>query len=313
MSLGEAGRRAEALAPVGRGGRLGLSGRYPASRRRFGGYLFVLPATLTLALVLLFPLGHVLYTSLRAESRPTATTVATLRNYERLAADTKFGAALANTVTFTTASVALHLGLGLGTAVLLNRRIAGRTLFRVVVLVPWTFAPVVVGVVWKWMFNAQFGILNDTLLRLGAIAQGRAWLGDASLAMPAVILANVWRGFPFVMIVALAGLQAIPREQYEAASVDGASPSQQFWYVTLPNLRYVLLIGVLLDTIWTFKHFDLVQVMTAGGPAGATEVLTTLVYRTAFEYLDFPYASAMAVAMFVVLFALTSVYLRVVL
>ena len=304
--------RLESLKPAEVSRSRGVRGRLASAGTSSVGYLFVLPATLALALVLLFPLAYVVYSSFGAVRGQEAGGLR-LANYSRLFLDGKVREALANTATFTVASVGLHLGLGLVAALLLNRRFIGRTLFRIVALVPWTFAPVVVGVVWRWMYNAQFGIINDSLIRLGLIPEARSWLGEASLAMPSLILANVWRGFPFVMIVALAGLQAIPRELYEAASVDGADAGQQFWYVTLPNLRYVLLIAVILDSIWTFKHFDLVQVMTGGGPAGATEVLSTLIYRTSFEYLDIPYASAMAVAMFTILFGLMLVYLRMVL
>jgi len=273
--------------------------------------MFVLPAMLVLALVLLFPLAYVIVTSFQAAG-PSASLRPTLANYTRLLQDAHFGNALWNTVVFTVVSVALHLVLGLAAALLVHRPIVARRLFRIALLVPWTVAPVVVGVAWKWMYNAQFGVINDTLLRMGVLSEGHAWLGDATFAMPAVLLANVWRGFPFIMIVALAGLQAIPAEQYEAAAVDGATAVQQFRHVTLPHLRYILFVSVLLDTIWMFRHFDLVQVMTAGGPAGATDVLSTLIFRTSFEYLEFTYASAMAVAMFVALFVLMMVYLRAV-
>jgi multiple sugar transport system permease protein len=276
------------------------------------GPLFVLPAMLVLALVLVFPLVYVILTSFQgAGSSPGLRP--TLANYTQLLQDARFGTALWNTVVFTVVSVVFHLLLGVAAALLVHRPVVARAFFRIALLAPWTVAPVVVGVVWKWMYNAQFGIINDVLLRLGVLSEGHAWLGDATFAMPALVLANVWRGFPFIMIVALAGLQAIPIEQYEAAAVDGATSVQQFRYVTLPNLQYILYVSGLLDTIWMFRHFDLVQVMTAGGPAGATDVLSTLIFRTSFEYLQFPYASAMAVAMFAALFVLMMVYLRAVL
>jgi multiple sugar transport system permease protein len=275
------------------------------------GPLFVLPAMLVLTLVLLFPLGFVLVTSFQMNA-PSAGLGLTLANYTRLLHDAQFAHALWNTVIFTVISVVFHLLLGLAAALLVNRPVIGRTVFRITLLVPWTIAPVVVGVAWKWMYNAQFGVINDALLRIGLISEGHAWLGDANLAMPAVILANIWRGFPFIMIVVLAGLQAIPAEQYEAAAVDGATALQQFLHITLPNLRYILFVSGLLDTIWMFRHFDLIQVMTAGGPAGATDVLSTLIFRMSFEYLEFTYAAAMAVAMFAALFVLMMVYLRTV-
>ncbi len=276
------------------------------------GYFFILPAVVILFVVLILPVVGAVYESVGPSVRRGIEIPAGPGNFMRIAADGVYLNAMTNTVVFTGASVLLHFALGLGAALLLNLDLAGRGLFRVVALIPWTVAPVIVGVLWRWMYNAQFGIINDIVLRLGISDEPRAWLGEASLAMPAVILANVWRGFPFAMLIALAGLQAVPREQLEAAAVDGAGAARRFWHVTLPNIRYVLLIGVILDAIWTFKQLDLVQVMTGGGPADATDVLTTLIYRTAFEYLDFPYASAMAVTMFVVLGIVTAVYVRLV-
>lgn len=283
-----------------------------SGRRRgtsFAGYGFVLPAVLVLVVVLVVPVLSAVYDSVAPVTRRGVEVPAGFGNFARVLGDSAFGNAMANTIVFTAASVLLHFALGLGAALLLNLDLAGRGILRVVALVPWTIAPVIVAVLWRWMYNAQFGIINDVAMRLG-MAEPKAWLGEATLAMPAVIMANVWRGFPFAMLIALAGLQAVPREQLEAAAVDGAGALRRFWHVTLPNIRYVLMVGLVLDAIWTFKQLDLVQVMTGGGPADATDVLTTLIYRTAFEYLDFPYASAMAVTMFAFLGILTAFYVR---
>jgi multiple sugar transport system permease protein len=234
-----------------------------------------------------------------------------LENYRRFLEDPFFWNALQNTTLFTLGSVALHVVLGVGAALLLARAIRGRTFFRIVGLVPWMLSSVVVATLWRWMYHPQFGVINDILSRLGFQDLSQtAWLGEINLALAAVIFTNAWRGFPFVMIMVLAGLQAIPREQYEAASVDGAAGLAVLRYVTFPNLRFILTISILLDTIWTFKYFDLMQVMTGGGPANSTEVLTTLVYRNAFEFLEVEYASAIAVFMFLILLAFTLVYAR---
>lgn len=274
-------------------------------------YGFVLPAIILLVLVLIFPLIYVLYLSLGTELGNNAIAFVGLANYAELLSDAAVWNALNITLVFTVASVAGHMLIGLGAALLLNRDLVWRTAWRVVALLPWMFAPVVVGVVWRWIYNTQFGILNDMLLDLHLLQAPVSWLGDANLALPSLVVANLWRGFPFVMIMALAGLQAVPREVYEAAAVDGASAWQQFRYVTIPEIRYILMIAGLLDAIWTFRHFDLVQVLTGGGPANRTEVLTTLVYRTSFEFYRFTYASAIAVVMFLILLLFTIVYLRV--
>lgn len=289
----------------------------PAARRRRHinpAYAFTLPAITLLALVLLVPLGDVFYLSVHTDASGGNLTFAGLSNYRRFLDDPLFWNAVRNTSIFTVGSVVLHLLLGMGAALLLNRDIKGRTVFRVIALVPWMFSSVVVAVLWNWMYSPQFGVINDILDRLGIHSAAEiAWLGDLDLALPAVIFANAWRGFPFVMIMVLAGLQTIPREQYEAADVDGASGLAAFRYVTLPHLRFVIGIAVILDCIWTFRYFDLIQVMTRGGPASATEVLVTLVFRNSFEYFNFGYASAIAVVTFLILLGFTLVYVRTVL
>lgn len=288
----------------------------PAARRwRVNpAYAFTLPAIALLALVLLVPLGDVFYLSVHADSSGGAMEFIGLSNYRQFLDDPMFWNAVRNTAAFTVGSVTLHLLLGMGSALLLNRKIVGRTVFRVIALVPWMFSSVVVAVLWNWMYSPQFGVINDILDRLGFHGASEiAWLGELNLAMPSVIFANAWRGFPFVMIMILAGLQTIPREEYEAANVDGASGLAAFRYVTLPHLRFVIGIAVILDSIWTFRYFDLIQVMTHGGPASATEVLVTLVFRNSFEYFKFGYASAIAVVTFLILLAFTLVYVRILL
>ncbi len=277
-------------------------------------YAFTLPAILLLALVLLVPLGDVFYLSVHTDGPGGTLEFAGLANYRQFLDDPMFWNAVRNTTVFTVGSVILHLLLGMGAALLLNRKIVGRTVFRVIALVPWMFSSVVVAVLWNWMYSPQFGVINDILDRLGFHGAAEiAWLGELHLALPAVIFANAWRGFPFVMIMVLAGLQTIPREEYEAANVDGASGLAAFRYVTLPHLRFVIGIAVILDSIWTFRYFDLIQVMTHGGPANATEVLVTLVYRNSFEYFKFGYASAIAVVTFFILLGFTLLYVRILL
>jgi multiple sugar transport system permease protein len=161
------------------------------------------------------------------------------------------------------------------------------------------------------MFNAQYGVVNEVLLQLGVINQYRSWLSTASSALSIVIGASVWKSVPFNMIMILASLQAIPQEQYEAAAVDGASWWQQLYYITLPNLRQILLIVTMLQLIWRFRTFDLVAIMTNGGPRRATEVLSVLVFRYAFEYFRFGEGAAIAVMMSLISLIFTIVYIRV--
>jgi multiple sugar transport system permease protein len=216
-------------------------------------------------------------------------------------------------VIFTAFSVALHLAIGLALALLLNLQLnrTFRNLARGLLIVPWLLAPTVAGMIWVLML-APFGVANGFLASLG-LSDANAtvsWLGSPSTALGAVTAMNVWRAFPFFMVMLLAGLQAIPRQLYEAAEIDGASLFRQFWHITLPQLRAVIATVVLLDSIWTFRAFDPVFVMTGGGPAHSSEVLATAIYFDGFQKLKFGYASAEAVVMFLVLFVISALYLR---
>jgi len=284
-------------------------------RRRFDdrdlGYLFVLPAVAVLCFVLIFPLLYATYLSFNQIGANFEGQFVGLQNYADILGDAAFWKALRNTVVFTAASVTLHFVLGLAVALLLNQQIKARTFFRMLMLVPWLVPAVVTAMTWKWMLNSQYGILNDLLMRLHLITAAVPWIASVEWAMPSVVLAATWQGFPFAMVMLLAGLQTVPREQLEAAAVDGASIWQRFRYVTIPNLQFVILVVTILDTIWTFKSFDLIQVLTAGGPVGSTEVLATLVYRLSFKFFRFGFAAAIAVLMLLVLFAFSLIYLRV--
>lgn len=275
------------------------------------GYLFVLPTVITLFVVLIFPLLSTFYWSVVTETRD-GVTFAGLTYYQEALESTAFWNALRNSLVFTVASVVLHLAVGMPVALLLNERIPWKTAFRVVAMIPWMFPTVVVGVLWAWLYHPQFGLFNDVALRLGVVQDNVPWLADPTYAMPAILIANTWRGYPFVMLVLLAGLAAIPTEQYEAAAVDGAGSWQRFRHITLPNLRFMIVLATLLDTIYMFRHFDLMQVMTAGGPAGATEVLTTLVYKQSFQFFRNEYASAIAILMFLVMLSFSLGYVRLI-
>jgi multiple sugar transport system permease protein len=273
------------------------------------GLAFVAPAIVVLATVVAFPMVSTVWLSFMKTVGRDKMVFVGLANYVRLVSDPDFWWSFRNSLFFTAGSVAGHILLGLGVALLLNHRIPFRPLFRIISLVPWMFAAVVVAMTWRWLLDAQLGVINYMLSGLGL--QGPfLWFENTLLALPAIILTNIWRGFPFASLTLLAALQAIPPEQYEAAAVDGATPVLQFRYVTLPNLRFTLVIVATLDTIWNFKHFDLIQVMTNGGPAGATEVLTTFAYKVSFENFEFGYAAAIGVAMSLILLATTVVYVR---
>ena len=269
------------------------------------GYWFVAPAMLLLALVLVVPVCHVFYESfVRPEGFPS------VRNYVVLLQDETFQLAAQNTLTFTVVSVVGHLLIGLGVALLLNQQIRGRGTFRNLALLPWMLPPAVVATGWAWLYHNPFGMLNPLLMGLGLIGSPKAWLAAPQTAMAAVIVANLWRGFPFISLILLAGLQAIPVALHEAASVDGATTLQRFRHVTLPGLKRILLIAATLDVINTVKYFDLIWVMTGGGPANSTEVFATLIYRVAFQFFRRERAAALAVVMFVLVGLFSFFYVR---
>ena len=273
---------------------------------------FLWPSLLILAALLLYPLVDVVRLSFYDSNLQREVWVG-LGNYAALVEDPLFWRAFGQTVIFTFFSVALHLVIGLGLALLLNLPInrTFRTVARGLLIVPWLLAPIVAGMIWVLML-APFGVANGLLASLGLLdpAAAFSWLGDPSTALGSVTAMNVWRAFPFFMVMLLAGLQAIPRQLYEAAEIDGASLFRQFWHVTLPQLRGVMATVVLLDSIWTFRAFDPVFVMTGGGPAHASEVLPTAIYFDGFQKLRFGYASAEAVVMFAVLFTVSAFYVR---
>ena len=278
-----------------------------AGRRARTGYWFAAPATAVLLLVLVLP---VFYESFVWTTSSRARVVPSVRNYAALAEDEVVRLAVTNTATFTLVSVLGHLGIGLGVALLLNQRIRGRALFRNLALLPWMLPPAVVATGWAWLYHNPFGMLNPLLTGLGLLSAPRAWLASPDTAMGAVIVANLWRGFPFISLVLLAGLQAIPGVLYEAAGVDGAGAWARFRHVTLPGLKRVLLIALTLDVINTVKYFDLIWVMTAGGPANRTEVLATLIYRLAFQFFRTGRAAALAMVMVLALAVFSAFYVR---
>lgn len=277
-------------------------------RERFHGYLFIAPAFLLLAAIILYPLIHAFQTSLH-RTRGLRIDFIGLGNYEKVLAEPAFWDSLAVSFAFTGIAVALHVALGLALALLLNEVRFLKTAIRIAFLTPWMVAPAIGAIIWMWLLEPQFGVVNYLLRSAGLISEYQVWLGEPALAFGSIVAVDVWRGVPFIMLLMLAGLQGIPREQYEAAEIDGATSRQRFRYVTLPNLRYLLIVASTLDFINTIRHFDIIKVMTQGGPARATEVLPVLLYNRAFLANRFGEAAAIGVALLVIVLALTILYI----
>jgi multiple sugar transport system permease protein len=263
--------------------------------------LFIAPALAVLLSFSIYPLIYSITISLQLE---TASGVNWgLANFKRLASDNFFLDAMAHTFVYAASALTVEFLLGLGLALLLNSRIRGRGLFRVSLLAPMMLPPVVVAVVWRLMLNPNFGAVNGTLKQLGVDTEALTWTASPRLAMISVIAVDVWQWTPFVFLVLLAGLQAIPQEPYEAALIDGSSRWQTFRHVTLPLLKPSILIVLLLRTMDLLRVFDQIFILTEGGPGFATETISLYIYRTAFRFYDFGYAATMSF----VLLALTNI------
>ena len=259
--------------------------------------------------ILVYPAFHTLASSFTVKLRGGGTAFS-VENYIQLFDDRQFITTFWNTIRFVGISVILHVVVGLGIAMMLSASIRGRRWFRVIAILPWTIPDVSAAIVWKWIYNPIHGPLNDLLIRLGLMNYPMEWLSNPDLALPAVIFTNVWRGYPFTMLILLAGLQAIPQKLYEAASVDGANSVQKFLYITLPSLTKMFAVAFALDTVWEFRRFGLVQVMTGGGPGSSTEILSTLIYKQYFKFFNFEYAAAMAVFTTIIVLLISIPYIQ---
>jgi multiple sugar transport system permease protein len=273
---------------------------------------FILPAMSLLLVLTGYPLFQVIQMSFYNYEDASNPAFAGTANYVAFMKDPLFWNALGNTLIFTLTSVLLGLIVSLTLALLLNQPINSKVkgIFRSVLMFPWLFSSTVVAATWILIFN-PFGLLNWILQTVGLTELGQtAWLSHEDYSLFGVIVANVWRGFPFMMLMLLAGLQTISKDLYEAAEIDGANFFQRFIYVTLPQLKNIMMTVATLEIIWNFRSFDLVFLMTGGGPMNSTEVLSTYVYRYAFRTLNFGYASAMAIFMLLVMVLVSVVYLR---
>jgi multiple sugar transport system permease protein len=219
--------------------------------------------------------------------------------------DGRFFSALRATAIFTVASVLAETVLGIAVALLLHQRFRGRGLVRAVVLLPWALPTAVMALAWSWIFNDSFGVANDLLGRLGLVARPIAWLGEPATAMLALVVADVWKTTPFVALIVLAGLQGLPESVIEAARVDGLGAWQRFRFVVLPLLAPSILVAVTFRAVQAYGAFDIVYVMTGGGPGGSTETLSLYAFQNYFRYLDFGYGSAMVTQAVILALAMT--------
>lgn len=280
------------------------NGRPRKSGRALSGALWALllltPAFVSLASVSFYPIINGLYLSLTNTSLITQESEFTgFSNYLQLWGDAQFWNAWWHTMWFTAASTTLETVIGLGMALILCEAFKGRGLVRAAMLVPWAMPTVVTSKMFGWLFDGQNGIINYILLQFGLIDQNINWYGSPDTAMTTIIIADVWKTTPFMALLLLTGLQTVPNSLIEAARMDGAKGWITFWYIRLPLLLPTLLIAGLFRSLDAFRVFDLVYVLTGGGPADSTETLSTLSYKVLFSTLQFGYGSAVSTAMFV--------------
>ncbi len=285
--------------------------RVARNRQALYPYLLIAPALLFVILVVLFPVLRALLMSFQNYDlrRPGAIGFIGLTNYAAVAGDPLFRAALVRTLIWVLFGVGLQFVVGFILALLLHQHFAGRGIVRSVSLIPWVTPGVLIGLMWRWIYDGNFGVLNDLLVRLGIIRDFIPFLARKGTAFPSVIATIVWQGIPFFSIMLLAGLQGIPSSLYEAADIDGARPRQKLFYITIPSLRNTIFVTTLLRIIWVANSVDVIYSMTEGGPAYATQTLSVYIFNKA-SSMNLGYASTMAVFLMLLLSFVAVPYLR---
>ncbi len=282
------------------------------AREQRTGWLMVIPAVLVLLLVYAYPILRAFVLSVFTENLSTNLNpeFTGLDNFTRMALDGRFWLSIWNTSLFTVISLIVELVLGVCIALTLDQTFRGRGLVRTVAILPWALPTALIALAWRWIFNGEFGVWNDILINwLHIIDEPVNWLGSPTWALLCTIAADVWKTTSFVSILLLAGLQSIPQDLYEAHAIDGASKWQSFRQITLPLLMPQILIAMLFRFAQAFGIFDLIAVMTGGGPGGATEMVSLYIYDTVMRYLDFGYGAALVVVTFIILIAVVAIAL----
>ena len=283
-------------------------------RSRQSGWLLVLPALVVIAFVLVYPVLQAVIFSF-SQGTSDVLTLANLRfvgfdNYLRLLKTPRFRTAISNTLFFTGGTVPIELVIGIGLAVMLNKTFRGRGIVRMAILFPWALPTALNALMWRWMFNADFGLFNSLLMQGGVMDEAIVWLGKIPLAMYSMMIVSIWKTSSFMALILLAGLQTIPDELYEAGVIDGTTGWSAFRHITLPLLRPAILVSLLLRSMDALRAFELPFNLTAGGPIYSTETLSYYGYRMIFQYVKFSYGSAVVLIQFLIILAISIFYIR---
>ncbi|MHA3977476.1 carbohydrate ABC transporter permease [Halovulum sp. GXIMD14794] len=301
---------AGSLRPARRNDSPGLLGRIWQGR---WDYMYIAPALIVMLVVIAYPIYYTIVLSFYKTPPSLAMSdkiFVGVDNYVRLLKSSSFHEVTMNTLVWTVWSTFFAVVLGFGAALVLNREFMGRGLLRGILLVPYVISAVAASYVWRWIYHSDLGVLGSVLIRLGLTDEKLNLLDNVDRVLPALIVVNVWKEFPFAMIMILAGLQTVPDQLLRAARVDGAGPLNQFIHVTLPHLKGVLIITVLLLFVANLNHFTIPWIMTGGGPAGASDIWITQIYQIAFGRIRFGIASAYSVILFVVMVVIGYFYVR---
>ena len=272
------------------------------------GYLFVIPSLLVVIFVLVYPVIQAFLYSLTPEYSEENNWA--LENYFDLLDDNRFIESLNNTLIFTFFTIPAELLIGLLIAVLLNKEFKFRGIVRVAILFPWALPTALNAIMWRWMFNTEFGVINYGLISAGLIENKLNWLGKEPLAMIAMMSVSTWKTSSFMALLLLAGLQTIPKDLYESAKIDGAGDFKSFWYITLPLLAPAIIVSLLLRTMDALRVFELPFNLTDGGPLNTTETISLYSYRVLFEFVEFNYGSSMVIIQFILIMIMSLIYIK---
>ena len=272
------------------------------------GYKFISPSLLVMVLLIVYPMLYGVYLSFYNTNLVNKWKFVGLKYYIEAFTKPEFYTSVLLTFLFMILVVAGHFLIGFILASVLNKSFPGRTIFRVIFMLPWLFPETVIALLFTWIMNPMYGILNSILKSLGIISSNISWLGSASLAFTAVVAVCIWKGYPLVMTMILSGLQSISSDLYEAAMIDGANKWQQFLHVTVPGLKPVMTTTIILDSVWWFKQYTLVYTMTGGGPGTATNLISLNIYGTAFNDLRFGKAAAWGIVVFAICYLISKLY-----
>lgn len=274
-------------------------------------YALILPAALFIAVFMIYPIFYVVMMSLyKTNKLGILQQFIWFDNFSRLMKDPVFWQVTGRSVLWTALAVIVKTVVGMVIALCLNVEFAGRKFARMLFIIPWASSVPISAMLWKWVYDHEFGLLNHTLVALGITNNPPVWLGFPSWSFIACIWVDIWIGIPFMALVFLAGMQSVSRDLYESAEVDGVNSIQKFFYITIPSIKQIIFIATLLSSLWTFNDFNTIYILTRGGPAGATDILITSLYKNGFEWLRFSDAAVMGVVTFVILMIFALTYAR---